>query len=125
MAPGTETAVQVAQNAPIRPQHRKLHDPDVSFEEYLYYAQKTREEERTLEKPRTAWRQLLAGEKKSAANGAADESVGVVHQELGDLNLSTRNNRLHISDEEWTNASRALRTASAGAAFYLVRFRMG
>ncbi|SPQ25778.1 46fc58f0-96f7-4996-8023-12658bfbb7a1 [Thermothielavioides terrestris] len=120
MAPGTETAVQVAQNAPIRPQHRKLHDPDVSFEEYLYYAQKTREEERTLEKPRTAWRQLLAGEKKSAANGAADESVGVVHQELGDLNLSTRNNRLHISDEEWTNASRALRTASAGAAFYLI-----
>jgi hypothetical protein len=29
----------------IRPQQRKLHDPDVSFEEYHYYAQISRAEE--------------------------------------------------------------------------------
>src|SRR3569833_57996 len=108
---------QVAQSSAIRPQHRKLHDADVSFEEYFYYAQKTREEERNLDKPKTAWRQLLTSKKK--ASGAPDEPMAL-HQDHGELNLASRENRLQISDEEWTNASRAFRTASGGAAFYLV-----
>lgn len=33
----------------IRPQHRLLHDPAVTFEEYHYYAIKTRAEEDALE----------------------------------------------------------------------------
>ena len=32
----------------IRPQHRLLHDPAVTFEEYHYYALKTRAEEDAL-----------------------------------------------------------------------------
>ena len=32
----------------IRPQHRALHDSSVSFEEYHFYARKTREEENAL-----------------------------------------------------------------------------
>ena len=32
----------------IRPQHRLLHDPAVTFEEYHYYALKTRAEEDSL-----------------------------------------------------------------------------
>lgn len=35
-------------SAYIRPQHRKLHDPAVSFEEYHYYALLTRAEEGEL-----------------------------------------------------------------------------
>ena len=32
----------------IRPQDRRLHDPEVTFEEYHYYALRTRAEEKTL-----------------------------------------------------------------------------
>ena len=35
----------------IKPQQRALHDPDVTFEEYYYYAQQTRAEE--LNHPKT------------------------------------------------------------------------
>lgn len=39
----------------IKPQGRKPHDPDVKFEEYYYYAQKTREEEKAYVAPKTNW----------------------------------------------------------------------
>jgi len=36
------------------------------------------------------------------------------------VNLANQETRMHISDEEWTNASRALRTATKSAIFYLI-----
>lgn len=100
----------------IKPQARKLHDPDVTFEEYHYYALRTREEEAHVPKPRTQWREIVL-RKKPEMKATNHEVGGIVHS---DLNFSSRANRMEITDEEWTNASRAFRTASAGAAFYLI-----
>ncbi|KAJ5826327.1 hypothetical protein N7474_003465 [Penicillium riverlandense] len=44
----------------IRPQVRKLYDPHVSFEEYLYYTQKTREEQDSLDAPKLRLCDLLS-----------------------------------------------------------------
>ncbi|KAL9086648.1 MAG: hypothetical protein Q9159_004057 [Coniocarpon cinnabarinum] len=104
----------------IKPQARRLHDPDVKFEEYRYYALRTREEEKHLESPKLRIRQLLS--RRTTAEAASDrkDSASEPQPIPTELNLANRENRLHISDEEWTNASRALRTASWGAAFYLI-----
>lgn len=104
----------VAESTYIKPQARKLHDPQVAFEEYYYYAKKTRNEEDQLEAPKLEWRELLS--RKAAPHEAGGDQVKPDTK----LNLTNRENRLHVSDEEWTNASRSFRTASAGAIFYLV-----
>jgi hypothetical protein len=98
----------------LRPQQRRLHDKNVTFEEYYYYAQKTRVEEDAL--PVTGYEtsiwSLIFPSKSNA---------GVVHEpEDAKRNLSVQETRANISDEEWANASRALRTATRGAAFYLI-----
>ncbi|KAJ5624197.1 hypothetical protein N7510_000506 [Penicillium lagena] len=106
--PKPSTASQeVVQNTYIKPQARKPYDPDVTFEEYHYYANKTREEESTYEPPKFSLRDIvskpdLAEESHLSATDFADE------------------NRIHISDEEWTNASRSFRSASWGACWYLI-----
>ena len=106
--PKPSTASQeVVQDTYIKPQARKPYDPDVTFEEYHYYANKTREEESTYEPPKFSLRDIvskpdLAEESHLSARDFADE------------------NRLHISDEEWTNASRSFRSASWGACKYLI-----
>ncbi|KAK5692922.1 hypothetical protein LTR97_010398 [Elasticomyces elasticus] len=106
----------------IKPQARKLHDSAVSFEEYHYYALKTREEERDLQAPKTNWRELLT--RKKPVNELASDADGVVdeekHSSTGKVNLADRHVRSEVSDQEWTDASRAFRTASWGACFYLI-----
>ncbi|KAK5724894.1 hypothetical protein LTR17_013477 [Elasticomyces elasticus] len=106
----------------IKPQARKLHDSAVSFEEYHYYALKTREEERDLLAPKTNWRELLT--RKKPVNELAHDADGVVdeekHPSTGKVNLADRQVRSEVSDQEWTDASRAFRTASWGACFYLI-----
>lgn len=99
----------------IKPQARKLHDPDVTFEEYHYYALRTREEEATVPKPTTRWREIILRNKPKAE---VQEHVG--DTVISDVNFSNRAQRVDISDEEWSNASRAFRTASSGACFYLI-----
>ena len=37
-----------------------------------------------------------------------------------DINLSVPDRRASVTEEEWTNASRAIRTATAGAIFFLI-----
>ncbi|KAK4545434.1 hypothetical protein LTR36_002784 [Oleoguttula mirabilis] len=110
----------------IKPQGRKLHDPAVSFEEYYYYALKTREEERSFAPPKTSWREILLRKKpanqlaeasnSSSGNGDAEKQRASVTN----VNLANRDRRLEVSDQEWTDASRAFRTASWGACFYLI-----
>lgn len=94
----------------IKPQHRKLHDPDVTFEEYYHYAQKTREEEKDLEPPGLQFMALLRGKKETRVDSTTQINA----------NLSKEENRMQITDQEWIDASRAFRNASWGAAFYLV-----
>ena len=109
---------ELVQSAYIRPCERKLHDPDVTLEEYLFYAKRTREEERSLEAPETQWGKFFSRKPKENSDlGRVNDSTKIDTS----VNLADKDNRLHISDEEWTNASRALRTASAAAVFYLVR----
>jgi hypothetical protein len=100
----------------IKPQARAPHDPNVAFEEYHYYAQKTREEEDSLESPKINLRQLVSLKKNPQDSSTGEHPTAT----LTGKDYASVENRLTISDEEWTNASRALRTASWGACELMV-----
>lgn len=109
---GTSTAA-------IRPQHRKLHDSSVTFEEYYYYAQLTRAEEESRpngDKER-GWLSLMFPSKSAGGVQQVPENTS---QDAKTLSAGDAAGRMTITDEEWTNASRALRTATRGAIFYLI-----
>lgn len=110
-SPADAQDVAVASSTCIRPQHRQAYDHTISFEEYYYYAQKTREEEQHLEAPKTDWAELLFMKKK---DNKQPDAAAVAPSTVDDAG------RLQITDEEWTNASRMMRTASWGACFYLI-----
>ena len=106
------------------PQLRKLHDSSVAFEEYYYYAQRTRaEEDATVNMqeesggPRGLLSVILPWTAKKAIEQEAEKRGSVIAQTV---NLSKPEKRAEISDEEWTNANRALRTATWGAIFFLI-----
>lgn len=111
----------------IRPQMRKLHDPAVSFEEYHYYATLTREREEKLflksgPNERTGILATIFPSKSykntpTRNGGVLDEKNGVDSEKSTGIDESAH---LAISDEEWVNASRALRTATWSAIFYLI-----
>lgn len=111
---GSESSISAA----VHPQQRKLHDPKVTFEEYHFYAQRTRAEEDL--QPRTkverSWLSLIF---PSKSGGGVEQVQSNVTNHKG-KNLADPTIRASISDEEWTNASRALRTATRGAIFYLI-----
>ncbi|EME79751.1 uncharacterized protein MYCFIDRAFT_37637 [Pseudocercospora fijiensis CIRAD86] len=113
---------QIIQPTFIRPQDRKLHDSAVTFEEYHYYAQKTRAEEKDLESPKLRWREIFSSRvrQNSAPSPHRDDPNFDAAKHPPEVNLSNQWDRMRIGDEEWANASRALRTASWGAAFYLI-----
>ncbi|KAI0469309.1 transmembrane amino acid transporter protein-domain-containing protein [Xylaria cf. heliscus] len=96
-----------AQTSYFPPRERHVHDSSVTFEEYYYYAQLTREEQLVLEAPQWQWRTLLS-RKRAAVPVREEES----HHET---NIGQT-----VTDEEWADASRAFRTASWGAVFYLI-----
>ena len=100
---------QVVQSARIKPQARLLHDPAVTFEEYHYYALRTREEEKQFESPKLRWREII--------NGKANKDAGPIDGKVSEANFANEVTRLQITDEEWTNASRAMRTASCTLCF--------
>ena len=109
-ANGDSNGVATALSSYVKPQHRKPHDPTVLFEEYHYYAKRTREEERNVQSPRLNWREVLLRKKNEA-----DVEPPTFDPDQAHLSES---HRLEITDEEWTNASRAFRTASWGACKY-------
>ena len=112
-SPGTPDDVVLAPSTYIKPQGRKPHDPDVTFEEYHYYALKTREEEASVDAPKTDWREIILRKKNPAGIEGTEGHAVVSHLTAEDF--ANRDHRLEISDEEWTNASRMFRTASWGA----------
>ncbi|KAJ5579658.1 uncharacterized protein N7459_005643 [Penicillium hispanicum] len=119
MAEKAETTVspapqEVATSTLIKPQAREPYDVNVTFEEYHYYAQKTREEELSLEAPVLNIRRLF--QKKSDDSEPSEVPATTLTEE----DFTTRARRLEITDEEWTNASRSFRSASWGACFYLI-----
>ncbi|KAF2095008.1 hypothetical protein NA57DRAFT_68057 [Rhizodiscina lignyota] len=114
----------------IKPQQRLLHDSSVTFEEYHYYALRTRAEEEEIDRNdpdrgKTNILQLIfpaksgsgvQGKTPTAPAGLSDEE----HRSSANANFANASTRAHISDEEWKNASRALRTATWSACFYLI-----
>jgi len=104
----------------IKPQARLLHDPAVTFEEYNYYAEKTRAEEDSYPKPSTSWKGLFKGNGGNK-NSEAVPDVDAERKVSIDRHMGRGGDRMEITDEEWLNASRAYRTAGMGAVFYLVR----
>ncbi|KAJ5721229.1 uncharacterized protein N7483_009163 [Penicillium malachiteum] len=100
--------------AVIKPQAREAYDSGVSFEEYRYYAQRTREQQELLDPPVVSYRQYF-GKK-----GESEASSQDVTTTLTEEDFTNRSKRMEITDEEWTNASRAFRSASWGACFFLI-----
>lgn len=114
---GSSSAISNPDSGPIRPQLRQLHDPDVTFEEYYYYAQQSRAEELT-HPPSGHETKLLSLILPSKSDGGVQRAQG--DEKEVNRNIFKRETRAHITDDEWTNASRALRTATRGAIFYLI-----
>ncbi|GIJ85581.1 hypothetical protein Asppvi_004440 [Aspergillus pseudoviridinutans] len=107
-------AQAVGYSSLIKPQARQPYDPTVAFEEYHYYANKTREEELGLAAPHSNVRKLF---QKAARTDAQDD---IPTTTLTEADFRNPERRLQITDEEWTNASRAFRSASASACFFLI-----
>lgn len=124
-------------------QQRKLHDPSITFEEYAYYAALTRAEEDRLPTNASNKRGIMsvlfpsksgAGAGHTTINGHADSDVSPSRSneksfgEKGNAtdakinvdNVQNTHKHAEITDAEWINASRALRTATASAVFYLI-----
>ncbi|KAJ4856903.1 transmembrane amino acid transporter protein domain-containing protein [Trichoderma breve] len=108
----------------IRPQHRPLHDSSVTLEEYMYYAEKTRAEEDAVAatKPPTTFMELIFPSKGTARRieGFKPNEKEAKENPPAHTDAAASGNKLLITDLEWTNASRALRSASAAACFYLI-----
>jgi hypothetical protein len=113
---------QIARSAALHPSQRVPHDVNVSFEEYHYYAQKTRAEEnasinRDVEK-RTIVDTILFRKKNTNILPSADENTIALTEK--DAHEEQRAAHLPIDESEWNNASRLMRTATAGSCFYLI-----
>lgn len=117
-----------------RPQHRKPHDPSVSFEEYRYYAKITRAEEDANSKADlgdTTFISFILPPKnikgdvvQTSPPGSREKMIqetssgkSSVERNVHDMDAADRSG---VSDDEWTNASRAMRTATWAAVFYLI-----
>ena len=106
-----------------RPQMRALHDPSISFEEYYYFAQQTRAEEEDHHLSSSGQtRGIFSTIFPSRSGNRVEEDSEEKHRGslMPNVNTSDPNSRASVTDQEWTNASRAVRTATAGAVFYLI-----
>lgn len=103
----------------IKPQYRPVHDPTIRFEEYHHYAKITREKEEHLEAPKLAWKELFGRKNTHHETDTAVAHAASSPAEKGASELPN-DARAEITDEEWENAGRALRTASAGACQYTI-----
>ncbi|KAF2226910.1 transmembrane amino acid transporter protein-domain-containing protein [Elsinoe ampelina] len=110
----------------IAPQTRKLHDTAVGFEEYHFYAQQARREEAhnsgsAANGPKGFLATIFPARfSKSSSSNAASDPAAHDKAPVPNVNLSSHDARMHISESEWTNASRALRLATWPSMFYLI-----
>ncbi len=118
-----------------------LHDPNVTIEEYLHYASISRSEERRLYGPGTGpdnggsrLGRILAGklsekekpELSSEQSTAPSSREGPIKDEVVEMAAVSGHgpddapSHGAVGNEEWLQASRATRTATWGAIFYLI-----
>ncbi|GAM85071.1 hypothetical protein ANO11243_030740 [Dothideomycetidae sp. 11243] len=105
----------------VPPHTRALYDKSVSFEEYHFYAQACRREEAAnagaaANKPASFWDTIIPGRRRRQT--PVDEEPSKI--ETPAVNISSPDARMNITDDEWINASRALRLATTGGMFYLI-----
>jgi hypothetical protein len=116
MEPGSDVPEEMqAVSTYIKPQYRPPHDASICFEEYHHYAKITREKEESYEPPKLIWREFFSRKKEvgtSAVVAAPNSSENTFPTEKGTSELP---HGLEITDQEWENASRLLRTAGTGA----------
>ncbi|KAB5585646.1 transmembrane amino acid transporter family protein [Coniochaeta sp. 2T2.1] len=114
---GAVTAVSISPSSAL---HASAHyDPSVSFEEYLYYAQITRAEEaeenvrhRALRGP-TTLKSIIKDRFSKGHHVTA--ATAIVGEKTDSTNIVTG-----VTEAEWKQASRAVRTAGWGGVFYLI-----
>ena len=118
----------------IIPHSRLLHDPAVTFEEYYYYAQLTRVEEREAANTETAtvgiWQVIFPTKSGAGVKPISEKPTArLENPQNGDSSEERKeesetppldSERSSITEAEWTNASRAMRTATGAACFYLI-----
>jgi hypothetical protein len=103
-------------NEHLRPQHRKLYDSKVSFEEYMYYAERTRADQDAISKTDANRKRISL---LKVMFPPKSNMVELDHK-MANLNTSIASQRAIVTDEEWTNASKAMRNATGMAIFYLM-----
>ena len=107
-----------------RPAVRKLHDPSITFEEYMHYAAITRADDRNITGPNTDNALSVAGLKSmnpfAKKEEPINERVTQMHDEKETATSSPDRQPYTITEEEYIQASRAVRTATWGAVFFLI-----
>ena len=119
----------------------KLHDPSIQIEEYMHYAKISRADEDALHGPgdeggtrKNALQLFVLGnlgrskkEQEPQRRSSVAENVFTVDKKETDEKVTSNSPssddgspRPVVSDEEWMRASRAARTATWGAIFYLI-----
>jgi hypothetical protein len=96
---------------------------DSNIPRYNYYADRTRAEEdqHAGEVQGTqGWLEMIIPSKSGMGAGGVSSAEKQGADTNAHVNLADPERRMQISDEEWTNASRALRTATKSAIFYLI-----
>ena len=123
---GSNAGIGTGPEAEItRPATRKLHDPSITMEEYMHYAFITRADTRhevadggnsyTFGKPNFL-RKKADPSVAITRDPLEEKSGGTLAAERSSPPIST----FDIGDEEYVQASRAVRTATWGAVFYLI-----
>lgn len=105
------------------------HDPNVSFEEYLYYANWTRDYEKTLStkgRGMSSLLSVLSGKKQEVVTSDAQAPVAApavqaqTEKDNKESAAAPPDSFGIISDYEWHHASRAARTATWGTVLSLL-----
>ena len=114
---------------PSRTAVQKIHDSSVTFEEYLHYAAITRQDQRQITDSPSDDALKVAGIKgfnpfkgtKASTNATTTTEIAEKESSTVTQTSSPSGRQpLTISDEEYMQASRAVRTATWGAVFFLI-----
>lgn len=104
-------------------QPKNGNDTSISFEEYHYWAEKTRADERLADQamrdrrgPRTMLKTMKGRFAKGDDHNDEPDSNNAAIYETS----SAEETMTGVSEKEWKQASRALRTATWGSIFYLI-----
>lgn len=109
-----------------RPATQKLHDPSITFEEYMHYAAITRADDRHINTPHTDNALKVAGFKglnpfAKKRKPTVETSTELNEKAAAPTTSSSPDRQGYvISEEEYITASRAVRTATWGAIFFLL-----